>query len=96
MSKGKSNYVTIKDPLFGEYFIIIDDLQFNLVTEGKPDKKGNPTVIIHGHYRNLSNLLTDLVKYRFNEHFNGDVITIKEYIDRYEKMFENFKKAINK
>lgn len=89
----KANVVRIEDKaILGDYSIVVTDETYDLQYQS-PGAKAPQQI---GHYRSLSNLLKDVVKYRFNEKFNETTMTVKEYIDRYEKIHQNIENYIKK
>lgn len=87
MAKGRTKkvYTSIKDELLNPYFIKVDDDNFTVVNETNED---------NGLYfcTTLSSALNRIAKMKVNS--KGEVKTIKEYINEYNEMLNQFKENI--
>lgn len=85
--KGQTkDVVTIKDPLFPDYEIQEDTNCYALIFV----KGDNKTTV--GYYSSLIGALHRLIKNDLVD--KKGTYTLKEYIDEYKKLTENFKQAI--
>lgn len=83
----------IKDKLIEPYYVKVEDNQYILCLETEiksgvhAGKKGEQTI---GYYSLLSSLLIGLIKRKLYDDNKEKVLSIKKYIEEYEKMFNDF------
>lgn len=87
MAKGRTKkiYTTIKDDMISPYIIKADDDNYTIASENNPD---------NGLYycTSLSGAINRVVKMKINS--NGDTKSLKEYMNDYNKMLNQFKESI--
>lgn len=87
MAKGRTKkiYTSIKDELLNPYFIKVDDDNFTVVNESNED---------NGLYfcTTLSSALNRIAKMKVNS--KGDTKSLKEYMNEYNEMLNQFKESI--
>ena len=80
----------IKDPVLGDYYIQIDDLNYSAYRTIVPDS-GTPYESCIGHFSNFGMALKKIAEHKVRQQSYD---TIKEYIKEYEKISNELKNLL--
>ena len=80
----------IKDPVLGDYFIQVDDLNYSVYKTIIPDS-GKPYDSCIGHFGNFGNALKKIAEHKVRQQSYD---SIKDYIKEYEQISNELKNLL--
>jgi len=78
----------IKDPILGDYYLVIDDLNYSVYKTITPDS-GKPYDSCIGHFGNLGKALERIAEHKVRQE---SYTSIKDYIIELRNIYNDYKK----